>query len=278
MSASPRAGIPSTIATIAPRTSQDDWKINSKLTANLGVRYDFIQPASSKGGDLANLVITSENETALGTGYIGVIGYRRCPVCHCPPRLPASAPLSANFQSLLTNDHIALNYTTANHNSLVSVQHYNFAPRIGLAYQYRSQNRSARWLRPILWAIEAPGGAELETNYPFSYQVVMDNQYNVQYGGCFPSTQTGAFNINSQCPSNGTPDFDVTSGSPSIGGTPGHNQPAGFSNFPYPTSLEAGGSLYFANGGLANFASASAIAMSQTNIKTPYTQILQLDG
>jgi len=255
---------------------QDDWKVNSKLTANLGLRYDFIQPASSKGGNLANLVISSENETALGLGTSGTsaTGVAQWVM---PAKVAAAAPLSANFQSLLTNDHIALNYTTANENALVSVQHYNFAPRVGLAYQFDPKTvvRAAYGL--FYGAIEAPGGAELETNYPFAYQVVMDNQYVVQYGGCYPSTQTGAFNINSQCPSNGTPDLDVASGTtPTPGGTPGHNQPYGFSPFPYPTSLEAGGSLYFANGGLANFASASAIAMSQTNIKTPYTQSFNL--
>ncbi len=254
---------------------QDDWRVNSKLTANLGLRYDFIQPASNKGGDLANLVISSENETALGAGTSGLsaTGVAQWVM---PAKVAAAAPLSANFLSLLTNDHIALNYTTANQNSLVSVQHYNFAPRIGLAYQYDTKTvvRAAYGL--FYGAIEAPGGAELETNYPFSYQVVMDNQYVVQYGGCYPSTQTGAFNINSQCPSNGTSDVDIASGTPIPGGNPGANQPNGFAPFPYPTSLEAGGSLYFANGGLANFASASAIAMSQTNIKTPYTQSFNL--
>jgi len=124
-------------------------------------------------------------------------------------------------------------------------------------------------------AIEAPGGAELETNYPFSYQVVMDNQYNVQYGGCYPSTQTGAFNINSQCPSNGTPDFDVTSGSPSIGGTPGtiSRLDLAISH----TQLPRGGRVaLLCQWRPGQFASASAIAMSQTNIKTPYTQSYNL--
>ena len=41
--------------------AQDDWRFNSKLTVNLGVRYDFIQPYSSKDGALANYIINSQS-------------------------------------------------------------------------------------------------------------------------------------------------------------------------------------------------------------------------
>ena len=53
--------------------------------------------------------------------------------------------------------------------------------------------------------LKLPEAPNWRTNYPFAYTVVIDNQYRTQYGGCYPSTQK-AYNLNSQCPSNATPD------------------------------------------------------------------------
>jgi hypothetical protein len=256
---------------------QDNWKYNSKLTFNLGVRYDYIQPDSNKSGDLANFVIDSQNLTALGQG-IG--GASATGVGHyvLPAQVANSAPLSSTFTTQMAGDNVSIQYTNANPHSLVSVQHYNFAPRIGIAYQFDAKTvvRAAYGL--FYGAIEAPGGAELETNYPFAYQVVMDNQYMAQYGACYPSTQGGYSNINSKCPSNGTPDMNVgSSGNPTPGlPSPGYAEPNGYLPFPYPTTIETGGSLYFAAGGLSAFGASSGIAMSDQHIKTPYTQSYHL--
>jgi hypothetical protein len=38
----------------------------------------------------------------------------------------------------------SIQYTNSNPNSLVSVQHYNFAPRIGLSYAVRSEDGDSR--------------------------------------------------------------------------------------------------------------------------------------
>jgi hypothetical protein len=250
---------------------QDDWRFNQKLTVNLGVRYDFIQPDSSKAGDLANFVIDSQSVTAFGAG-IG--GASATGVGHyvLPSQVAATSTLSSAFISSMNGDNVSIQYTNSHPNSLVGVQHYNFAPRIGLSYAYDPKTVIRAGYGIFYGAIEAPGGAELETNYPFAYQVVMDNQFLAQYGGCYPSTQGGPFNINSQCPSNATPDLNIVGGVPQ----PGASEPVGFAPFTYPTTLETGGSLYFAHGGLGDYGGSSGIAMSDSNIKTPYSQAFNL--
>ena len=250
---------------------QDDWKFNSKLTVNLGVRYDFIQPDSSKPGDLANFVISSQTLGAAGSGLGG--GYAVGSGHYImPAQIASSAPLSSTFVSQLNQNHVDVAYTNAHPNSLVDVQHYNFAPRIGLAYQLDPKTVVRAGYGLFYGAIEAPGGAELETNYPFAYKAVFYNSY-LGGGYCLPSANSGFQNINSSCPSNGTADnYELTAGNP----TPGNSIPTGFPVLPYPTTIETGASLYFQNGGITSFGGSSGISMSDTNIKTPYTQSYNL--
>jgi hypothetical protein len=250
---------------------QDDWKFNSKLTVNLGVRYDFIQPDSSKPGDLANFIVDNQGlvpGAAPDTNYVTGAGHYVLPA-----QVASSAPLSDNFRSLMASQNITIAYTNAHPNSLVDVQHYNFAPRIGLAYQFDAKTVLRAGYGLFYGAIEAPGGAELETNYPFAYTAVLYNPYLGNYGMCYPTANTGYQNINSGCPSNGTADL-AEPNPPNH--SPGYSIPPGWSPFPYPTTIETGASLYFANGGLGQFGSSSAIAMSDSKIKTPYTQSYNL--
>ena len=237
--------------------AQDDWKVNSKLTVNIGVRYDFTQPASSKPGNLADLIVTGSSLTAPGAGTNGQSAMGTA-VYELPSSLQSQNILPPSFVNLLASQGASISYTNGNPNSLVNVQHDNFAPRIGLSYLLDPKTVVRTGYGIFFGAIEAPGGAELEQNYPFSYSAVLYNAY-LGGGSCLPSTQGGAFNINSQCPSTGTPDT------------------ANGSNMPYPATLETGMSLYLANGGLASSAvGQTGFAGGDTHPKTTYTQSYNL--
>ena len=251
---------------------QDDWKFNSKLTINIGLRYDFIGPFSSKPGDVANIIINSQNLTAIGQGTAGesATGSGQYVL---PAQVANSNPISAIFATELATNNVTINYTNANIHSLVSVQHYNFAPRGGLAYQIDDKTVVRAGYGLFYGGLESPGGSELQENFPFAYSLVTDNEYKQLYGGCYPSTQTGYNNIDSECPSNGTPDLPVNSpGNPTPGvESPGYSQPVGSNPYPFPSNWEIGGSLWYA-AGLSNYATGATVVMSQSQMKSPYTQ------
>ncbi len=134
---------------------QDDWKVSSKLTLNLGVRWDWFSPTGERYGAQANFVPATPGSAL----YI------------VPASRKDKPPLSPSFVQLLQKDGIQLIYS--NHyggSGLSIVQKNNFAPRFGFAYQLNPRLVVRGGYGFYYGAFENRGGyPSLGYSYPFQF-------------------------------------------------------------------------------------------------------------
>ena len=157
---------------------QDDWKLNSHLTLNLGLRYDYYQQPYELHDHDALFYNTGSFAPGGGTGV------------YLLPDSQKNVQLSPQFISLLAKDNIQLKYSS--NRSLINSQKTNFAPRFGFAYQLTSK-LVVRGGYGLFY-----GGAENLGNYPnlaVNYPYDVESSYNS--AGC------GVTNGVPVCPTNG---------------------------------------------------------------------------
>ena len=132
----------------------DDWKVTSKLTLNLGLRWDYFQPVYEHHGNQANFI--PDGAPTGGPAYL-------------IPSGPNAGNLSPSFTSLLAADGIQL-VTGKFGKSLAEGQKANFAPRFGFAYQANPKLVVRGGLGLFYNGFENRGfSPNLGENYPFQF-------------------------------------------------------------------------------------------------------------
>ncbi len=135
---------------------QDDWRATSRLTLNLGLRYDFYQPYKDVGGYQATYYVTGPTGPGFGSGVYQI------------PQEQKSFPLSPTFTTLLAKDNIALQYV--GNPALVDAQHLNFAPRFGVSYSADPKTVVRSGFGIFYGGLESTGYyPNLGENYPFQF-------------------------------------------------------------------------------------------------------------
>ncbi len=221
--------------------AQDDWKVNSRLTVNIGLRYDNFQPISNKNGDIANIVIHS---AGIGIGSATYVE---------PTKVQGN--LSASFINELAVNNVNVQYV--NSTSLVTSQKLNFAPRLGIAFQVDPLTVVRSGFGLFYGGIEVPGASELTDNYPFGeFYAVVYNSTNCEPPVAAPG-YTGA-----------PPDIGTCNSTAEV-----NNNPNYLPSLPYTTSLETGMGNFIsaASGNIANLVNGTSFNMEDTTVHTPYT-------
>lgn len=143
--------------------AQDDWKATSRLTLNLGLRYEYPQTYKERLGHQAEWY---------PTGPL-VAGAGNTPSNFLIPTQSQNVSLGSVFPAIAAADDVTVSYSDNPY--LVNQDKTNFAPRIGLAYRLSDRATVRAGYGMFYGGIESTGySPNLGTNVPF----VFVSQYN----------------------------------------------------------------------------------------------------
>lgn len=135
---------------------QDDWKVLPNVTLNMGIRYEFVQPFLERHDRQASFYATSALTPGHSSGLFIL------------PKSQSDLVLPQSFLSLLAKDNVQVSYDS--NRQLVSAQHTNFAPRVGLSYRVTPRTVLRAGYGIFFGGNENTGGApNLGFNFPFQF-------------------------------------------------------------------------------------------------------------
>ncbi|HYA26218.1 MAG TPA: TonB-dependent receptor [Terriglobales bacterium] len=146
--------------------AQDDWKATSRLTLNLGVRYEYPQTYKELFGHQAQWYPT------------GPLVAGNTPSTYLIPTQSQNISLGSIFPVIAAKDHVTVQYS--NNPFLVNQDKTNFAPRIGLAYRLTDRATVRAGYGMFFGGMENVG---YSPNLGLSVPFVFISQYNT------PATQ-----------------------------------------------------------------------------------------
>jgi len=155
--------------------AQDDWKATSKLTLNLGLRYEYAQPYQERYGHQAEWHPT------------GPLVAGNTPSVYLIPK--KSENVSLGTSGILSMDQITLQYS--DNPALIAAGKLDFAPRVGFAYRVNGQATVRGGFGVFYGGLESTGyNPNLGENFPFVFQSAY--YPNPTQSGCTSSSTSHA--------------------------------------------------------------------------------------
>ncbi|HEY1730999.1 MAG TPA: TonB-dependent receptor [Terriglobales bacterium] len=148
---------------------QDDWKLTPRLTLNLGVRYDYYEPYKENSHRQENF-LPGNLGISSGSGTLEL-----------PTRIQNVVDLGTALPTILAKDDVNIAYN--DNERLATVQHTNFGPRIGIAYEVAPRTAIRAGYGIFYGGLESQGGTNLGDNFPFRGQLNV-NPKSCTLGNC----------------------------------------------------------------------------------------------